>query len=195
MNEFLEKNDYELVVRGHQVVPDGYQFFNERKLVTLFSAPNYCGEFDNAGAIMIIKEDMTCSFQIFKPVSRRRVSLIREFSTQGGKFLQDDNKDNAGGGEGDASEEKSEQDKFSGSSVAKEKSVDRKSYSRPSIDTGASGFSEVFFSRNLTQIMKIEDLTRKNTSWGDIWEDLFYDDQQLADFKYEAFMESIEEGY
>jgi serine/threonine-protein phosphatase PP1 catalytic subunit len=35
------------------VVEDGYEFFAKRKLVTIFSAPNYCGEFDNAGSIFI----------------------------------------------------------------------------------------------------------------------------------------------
>ena len=35
----------------HQVVEDGYEFFAKRQLVTLFSAPNYCGEFDNAGEL------------------------------------------------------------------------------------------------------------------------------------------------
>jgi serine/threonine-protein phosphatase PP1 catalytic subunit len=29
---------------GGQVVEDGYEFFAKRQLVTLFSAPNYCGE-------------------------------------------------------------------------------------------------------------------------------------------------------
>jgi diadenosine tetraphosphatase ApaH/serine/threonine PP2A family protein phosphatase len=38
------------VVRAHQVVEDGYEFFADRGCVTVFSAPNYCGEFDNAGA-------------------------------------------------------------------------------------------------------------------------------------------------
>lgn len=33
---------------------DGYEFFAKRQLVTLFSAPNYCGEFDNAGAMMSV---------------------------------------------------------------------------------------------------------------------------------------------
>ena len=28
---------------------DGYEFFAGRQLVTVFSAPNYCREFDNAG--------------------------------------------------------------------------------------------------------------------------------------------------
>lgn len=27
----------------HQVVEDGYEFFGQRRLVTIFSAPNYCG--------------------------------------------------------------------------------------------------------------------------------------------------------
>lgn len=34
-----------------QVVEEGYEFFARRQLVTIFSAPNYCGEFDNAGAM------------------------------------------------------------------------------------------------------------------------------------------------
>lgn len=46
------------------MVEDGYQFFAKRKLVTLFSAPNYCGEFDNAGGVMVVAEDLTCSFSI-----------------------------------------------------------------------------------------------------------------------------------
>ncbi|XP_014677248.1 PREDICTED: serine/threonine-protein phosphatase PP1-alpha catalytic subunit-like [Priapulus caudatus] len=37
------------------------------QLVTLFSAPNYCGEFDNAGGAMIVSEDLTCSFSILPP--------------------------------------------------------------------------------------------------------------------------------
>ena len=50
-----------------QVVEDGYEFFAERRLVTIFSAPNYCGEFDNAGALLSIDESLMCSFQILKP--------------------------------------------------------------------------------------------------------------------------------
>ena len=51
VSRFLEKHDFDLVVRAHQVVEDGYEFFADRQLVTIFSAPNYCGEFDNAGAV------------------------------------------------------------------------------------------------------------------------------------------------
>lgn len=48
------------------MVEDGYEFFAKRQLVTLFSAPNYCGEFDNAGAMMSVDETLMCSFQVCK---------------------------------------------------------------------------------------------------------------------------------
>lgn len=54
----------DLICRAHQVVEDGYEFFSKRQLVTLFSAPNYCGEFDNAGAMMSVDESLLCSFQV-----------------------------------------------------------------------------------------------------------------------------------
>nr|GLL33761.1 serine/threonine-protein phosphatase PP1 isozyme 2-like [Ipomoea trifida] len=65
--EFLMRHDMDLVCRAHQVVEDGYEFFADRQLVTIFSAPNYCGEFDNAGAMMSVDEDLICSFQILRP--------------------------------------------------------------------------------------------------------------------------------
>ena len=67
VSKFLTKHGLDLVVRGHQVVEDGYEFFAKCQLVTLWSAPNYRGEFDNAGAIMSIDETLMCSFQILKP--------------------------------------------------------------------------------------------------------------------------------
>ncbi|KAM7249690.1 hypothetical protein ACFE04_001434 [Oxalis oulophora] len=65
--DFLKKHDIDLVCRAHQVVEDGYEFFAERQLVTIFSAPNYCGEFNNAGALMSVDANLLCSFQILKP--------------------------------------------------------------------------------------------------------------------------------
>lgn len=40
--DFLQRHDFDLVCRAHMVVEDGYEFFNERLLVTVFSAPNVC---------------------------------------------------------------------------------------------------------------------------------------------------------
>jgi serine/threonine-protein phosphatase PP1 catalytic subunit len=45
-------------------VEDVDEFFAKRQLVTIFSAPNHCGEFDNAGGVMNVDENLMCSFQI-----------------------------------------------------------------------------------------------------------------------------------
>ncbi|KAK4537350.1 hypothetical protein CDCA_CDCA12G3375 [Cyanidium caldarium] len=71
VKRFLEKFDLDLICRAHQVVEDGYEFFCDRRLVTIFSAPNYCGEFDNAGAMMSVDETLMCSFQILKPADKK----------------------------------------------------------------------------------------------------------------------------
>ncbi|XP_018321657.1 serine/threonine-protein phosphatase alpha-2 isoform-like isoform X1 [Agrilus planipennis] len=76
VNRFLQKNGYDLICRGHQVVEDGYEFFSKRQLLTIFSAPNYCEEFDNAGAIMTIDENLMCSFQILKPVEKKNAKPL-----------------------------------------------------------------------------------------------------------------------
>ncbi|XP_055380327.1 serine/threonine-protein phosphatase alpha-2 isoform-like [Condylostylus longicornis] len=71
VQKFLSKHDLDLICRAHQVVEDGYEFFANRQLVTLFSAPNYCGEFDNAGGMMTVDESLMCSFQILKPSEKK----------------------------------------------------------------------------------------------------------------------------
>ncbi|XP_019162149.1 PREDICTED: serine/threonine-protein phosphatase PP1-like isoform X2 [Ipomoea nil] len=75
VEEFLRKHDLDLICRAHQVVEDGYEFFADRQLVTIFSAPNYCGEFNNAGALMNVDATLLCSFQIIKPHRAKPVFL------------------------------------------------------------------------------------------------------------------------
>ena len=78
VKKFCQKHDLDLVVRGHQVVEDGYEFFSGRNLVTIFSAPNYCGEFDNDAGVMSIDEQLCCKFHVFKPVDKKDFRLKRE---------------------------------------------------------------------------------------------------------------------
>ncbi|CAK5012372.1 unnamed protein product [Meloidogyne enterolobii] len=44
---------------------DGYALHPTQRLITIFSAPNYCGEFDNAGAVMQVNLELGCSFTQF----------------------------------------------------------------------------------------------------------------------------------
>ena len=72
VHDFTEKNNLDLVCRAHQVVEEGYEFFADMKLVTVFSAPNYVGEFDNNGGILEVNEDLVCSFHIINPISTKQ---------------------------------------------------------------------------------------------------------------------------
>ena len=83
VTQFLEKHELDLLVRAHQVVEDGYEFFAGRRLVTLFSAPNYCGEFDNAGGMITVDEDLLCSFQILKASRNARIGKTTTTGTGG----------------------------------------------------------------------------------------------------------------
>mmetsp|Transcript_15603 Transcript_15603/g.28368 ORF Transcript_15603/g.28368 Transcript_15603/m.28368 type:complete len:331 (-) Transcript_15603:280-1272(-) len=74
VSNFLRRHDLDLICRAHQVVEDGYEFFANRQLVTIFSAPNYCGEFDNAGALMTVDENLMCSFQILRPGDKKSLT-------------------------------------------------------------------------------------------------------------------------
>nr|CAD2204613.1 unnamed protein product [Meloidogyne enterolobii] len=60
----------DLIIRAHQVVLDGHEFFNgtpDSGLITLFSAPHYCGMYDNSGAIVRVAVDLGVSFKRFEP--------------------------------------------------------------------------------------------------------------------------------
>lgn len=67
VNKTCKRLEIDIVIRAHQVVDNGYAFFADRKLVTIFSASNYCGEFTNSGAMMLMDKNCRCKFQIFKP--------------------------------------------------------------------------------------------------------------------------------
>ena len=63
---FLKNHDLDLICRAHQVVEEGYEFFSKQQLVTIFSASNYCGDFENKAAMMSVDSSLMCSFQVFK---------------------------------------------------------------------------------------------------------------------------------
>jgi len=58
VRNFCSRNKIDLIVRGHQVVRDGFEYFAGGHLITLFSATNYCNVMDNAGAILCIDEKL-----------------------------------------------------------------------------------------------------------------------------------------
>ena len=89
INKFLNKFGFDLVCRAHMVVEDGYEFFNDRSLVTVFSAPNYCGEFDNWGAVMTVSEGLLCSFELLDPLDKAALKLVMKKGRQERKLANE----------------------------------------------------------------------------------------------------------
>lgn len=82
INKFLSKFGFDLVCRAHMVVEDGYEFFNDRTLVTVFLAPNYCGEFDNWGAVMSVSEELLCLFELLDPLDSAALKQVMKKGKQ-----------------------------------------------------------------------------------------------------------------
>lgn len=40
-------------------------------MITIFSAPNYCGTFNNCGAVLTVDEELRCSFVTLTPSKYR----------------------------------------------------------------------------------------------------------------------------
>ena len=64
--QFCYINKVDMILRAHQLVMEGYSWTHNDNVCTLFSAPNYCSEFDNLGGVMIIDENLMCSFKSIK---------------------------------------------------------------------------------------------------------------------------------
>lgn len=62
--EFPRQRDLGLTCHAHQVAENGSEYFAKRQSVTMFSAPNCCGEFDLADAMMRVDKTQMCSSQI-----------------------------------------------------------------------------------------------------------------------------------
>ncbi|OII78373.1 serine threonine protein phosphatase [Cryptosporidium andersoni] len=74
--QFLCNNNLDLIIRAHECVQDGFERFAGGKLVTLFSATDYCGKHQNAGALLFIKRDLTVVPKILLPAPKEQRNML-----------------------------------------------------------------------------------------------------------------------
>ena len=75
-SKFNFTNKLSMICRAHQLQQNGFQWWHENNVLTIFSAPNYCYRCGNLAAIMEIDENMKYEIQTFDPSPRRgEVSL------------------------------------------------------------------------------------------------------------------------
>ncbi|KAK6929035.1 Calcineurin-like phosphoesterase domain, ApaH type [Dillenia turbinata] len=66
--EFCNNNNLQLIIRAHECVMDGFERFAQGHLITLFSATNYCGTANNAGAILVLGRDLVVVPKLIHPL-------------------------------------------------------------------------------------------------------------------------------
>ncbi|KAG6523696.1 hypothetical protein ZIOFF_013572 [Zingiber officinale] len=68
VTEFCKRNKLQLIIRAHECVMDGFERFAQGQLITLFSATNYCGTANNAGAILVVGRGLVIVPKLIHPL-------------------------------------------------------------------------------------------------------------------------------
>eukprot|EP00455_Lapot_gusevi_P045805 TRINITY_DN5914_c0_g2_i8.p1 TRINITY_DN5914_c0_g2~~TRINITY_DN5914_c0_g2_i8.p1 ORF type:complete len:239 (-),score=63.88 TRINITY_DN5914_c0_g2_i8:116-832(-) len=67
-HRFLDANGLDLLVRSHEMKDNGYEVEAGGRLITIFSAPNYCDTMKNKGAFIRFESDLKPKFTTFDAV-------------------------------------------------------------------------------------------------------------------------------
>lgn len=57
-----------MIIRAHECVMDGFERFAQGHLITIFSATNYCGSANNAGAILVLGRNLVLVPKLIHPL-------------------------------------------------------------------------------------------------------------------------------
>ncbi|XVF80537.1 hypothetical protein PTKIN_Ptkin15bG0081400 [Pterospermum kingtungense] len=68
VTDFCKRNKLRLIIRAHECVMDGFERFAQGQLITLFSATNYCGTANNAGAILVVGRGLVIVPKLIHPL-------------------------------------------------------------------------------------------------------------------------------
>lgn len=76
-HQFLDNNNLKILIRSHEMKEAGYEVEADGRVITIFSAPNYCDQMGNKGALIRLKgSEMIPKFTQFNAVPHPNVPVM-----------------------------------------------------------------------------------------------------------------------
>mmetsp|Transcript_24751 Transcript_24751/g.21936 ORF Transcript_24751/g.21936 Transcript_24751/m.21936 type:complete len:330 (-) Transcript_24751:183-1172(-) len=76
-HKFLDDNGLDLLVRSHEMKQNGYEEEADGRVITIFSAPNYCDQMGNKGAYIRFKgSEMKPKYTTFDAVEHPKIPVM-----------------------------------------------------------------------------------------------------------------------
>lgn len=79
VEEFCHNNKLKMITRAHQMAMDGYQYFFDNKLITVWSAPNYMYRSGNAASVLCLDENLDTELRVFQAVPNDKRKIPSEY--------------------------------------------------------------------------------------------------------------------
>lgn len=80
LTDFLDSNNLTAIIRGHECVENGYEWCFNGKLLTVFSASNYCGTSMNKAAVVSVRSE-----EIVEPI---QIDVITQLNRKSSKLVR-----------------------------------------------------------------------------------------------------------
>ena len=78
--KFNFTNKLSMICKAHLLYQNGYQYFHENNVLTIFSSPNYCYRCGNLAAIMEIYDNMNYELTTFEAAPRRGEPSLEKYT-------------------------------------------------------------------------------------------------------------------
>ncbi|BHF60469.1 hypothetical protein AAHC03_0649 [Spirometra sp. Aus1] len=80
VDDFCNRLKLQQIIRSNELIEKGYEFFQDKRLLTIFSVPNFLGSFTNDGAVVRIEKipehnELHCSIKVIKPIMKLRTKM------------------------------------------------------------------------------------------------------------------------
>jgi len=76
--QFNHNNGLKIIARAHQLVMEGYNETQNKNVVTVFSAANYCYRCGNLAAIMEVDEHLRINYSQFEPAPQQKEETLQK---------------------------------------------------------------------------------------------------------------------